>query len=546
MIEGGASPAGGDIESLRSQLERLGIRPLGRLRYNLPVARLVELALARSEGMLAEGGAFVVRTGKYTGRSPRDRFIVDTPAVHNKVHWGEANQPMDREKFETLLERQMDYLRGRELFVVDAFLCADPAYRIPVRVITELAWQSLFATQLCIRPGNGELPGRRPEVTLISTPGMRAVPARDGTRSECAIALELDRGVISIVATAYAGEIKKALFSYLNYVLPEKGVFPMHCAANVGEKGDTALFFGLSGTGKTTLSSDPSRRIIGDDEHGWSERGIFNFEGGCYAKCIGLTAEKEPMIYGAIKFGSVVENAVLNPETRRLDFSDDSITENTRAGYPLEHLPSALTCAMADHPKAILFLTADAFGVLPPVAVLTREAAVYHFLSGYTSKLAGTERGIVVPRAVFSACFGAPFMPRPPLFYAGQLYDWLKKYNTSVFLVNTGWMGGPYGEGKRIPLELTRGIVRVLLEGGLEGVPVHTDPVFNLNVPDECGELPRELLYPRKSWKRPEAYDITAMKLAWRFVENFRKFREAPSRIAEAGPRVREAGSTSE
>ncbi len=539
MTEESAVTGGKDLDQVRSELERLGIRPLGRIRYNLPVSRLVELALARGEGRLAENGALVVLTGKYTGRSPRDRFIVDTPSVHDQIGWSEPNRPLDRDRFASLLDRQLEYLRGRELFIVDAFLGADPAYRVAVRVVTELAWQSLFARQLLIRTTKGELARHRPEVIVLSTPRLRAVPARDGTHSECVIALELERGVISVIASGYAGEIKKALFTYMNYVLPEKGVFPMHCAANVGAAGDTALFFGLSGTGKTTLSSDPSRRIIGDDEHGWSERGVFNFEGGCYAKCIRLSVESEPSIFNAIKFGAVVENAVLDDETRELRYSDDSITENTRAGYPLSHLPAAVSPAMAGHPKVILFLTADAFGVLPPVAVLSREGAVYHFLSGYTSKLAGTERGVIVPRATFSACFGAPFMPRPPLFYADQLNEWLKKYQVSTYLVNTGWIGGPYGEGRRIPLEFTRSIVRAVLEDGLRGTPCRRDPVFNLSVPEECEGLPKELLHPRALWKSGEAYDTTAVKLAWWFIENFRKFRAAPSKIAEAGPRIK-------
>ncbi|MGQ9583060.1 MAG: phosphoenolpyruvate carboxykinase (ATP) [Thermoplasmatota archaeon] len=539
MTEKGIGAGGRDSDQLRSELEALGIRPPGRVRYNLPVPRLVELSLARGEGKLAGNGALVVLTGKYTGRSPRDRFIVDTPSVHDRIHWSDYNQPMERDRFNSILDRQLEHLRGRELFIVDAFLGADPAYRVAVRVVTELAWQSLFARQLLIKAGAEELCRHRPEVVVLSTPRLRAVPARDGTHSECVIALELERGIISVVASGYAGEIKKALFSYMNYILPEKGVFPMHCAANVGAGGDVALFFGLSGTGKTTLSSDPSRRIIGDDEHGWSERGVFNYEGGCYAKCIRLSPGTEPCIFNAIKFGAVVENAVLDEETRELRYGDDSITENTRAGYPLEHLPGAVSPAAAGHPKAIVFLTADAFGVLPPVAVLSREGAIYHFLSGYTSKLAGTERGVIVPRATFSACFGAPFMPRSPLFYAGQLNEWLKRYEVATYLVNTGWTGGPYGEGKRIPLEYTRTIVSSALGNGLRGVPCRRDPVFNLSVPEECEGVPGELLRPRELWRSGEAYDTMAVKLAWWFIENFRKFPGAPHRVAEAGPRIR-------
>ncbi|MDK2815832.1 MAG: phosphoenolpyruvate carboxykinase [Moorella sp. (in: firmicutes)] len=517
-------------------LERLGLINPGTVYRNLPVARLVEIALARGEGILAPSGALSVNTGKYTGRSPNDRFIVDTPAVHDSISWGGVNQPVSEATFERLYSRLTAYLQGKDLFVFDGFVGADPAYRMPIRIVNQYAWQNLFVHQLFIRPAAEELAGHEPQFTVICAPGFKAIPELDGTRSEAFIVLNFDRRVIIIGGTSYAGEMKKSIFTVMNYLLPEQGVCPMHCSANMGPAGDTALFFGLSGTGKTTLSADPERYLIGDDEHGWSDKGIFNFEGGCYAKCIKLSAEHEPQIWNAIRFGSVLENVVVDPECRTIDYDSDALTENTRAAYPVDFIPNAVIPGVGGHPRSIVFLTADAFGVMPPIAKLTREQAMYHFLSGYTSKLAGTERGITDPQATFSTCFGAPFLPRSPMVYANLLGERIAKHNASVYLVNTGWTGGPYGTGRRMSLPHTRAMVRAALNGELDEVEFTPDPVFGFLVPKACPGVPAEILNPRNTWAEPEKYDAMARKLAGLFKENFAKFKDVPTGILEAGP----------
>lgn len=520
-------------------LEGLGLINPGNIYRNLPVARLVEMALARGEGVLAPNGALSVRTGKYTGRSPNDRFMVDTPSVHDTISWGAVNQPMEEAGFEALFRRLAAYLQGRDLFIFDGFVGADPAYRMPIRVINQYAWQNLFVHQLFVRPTAAELETHQPQFTVICAPGFQATPEVDGTRSEAFVVLHFNRRLIIIGGTSYAGEMKKSIFTVMNYLLPERGVCPMHCSANMGPAGDTALFFGLSGTGKTTLSADPERRLIGDDEHGWSDHGIFNFEGGCYAKCIKLSAEHEPQIWNAIRFGSVLENVAVDPDSRAIDYDCDALTENTRAAYPVDFIPNAVIPGIGGHPRTVVFLTADAFGVMPPIAKLTREQALYHFLSGYTSKLAGTERGITEPQATFSTCFGAPFLPRSPRVYADLLGERIAKHGASVYLVNTGWTGGPSGVGRRMSLPYTRAMVRAALKGELEGVELVPDPVFGILVPTSCPGVPAEVLNPRHTWQDKEKYDAMARKLAGLFNENFTKFRDVPEEIRAAGPVVR-------
>ncbi len=534
-MDGGGSGGAGKSR-VAGDIEKSGITGFGAVHYMLPPARLIEIALARNEGILSRDGALCVRTGKYTGRSPGDRYIVDTPDVHAEIDWGAVNIPMQRGTFDALLKRQSAYLRGRDLFVVDAFLGADRSLALPVRMVTEKAWHALFCRQLFVRPPEEELHSLRPEFTVVATPGLCLRPAEDGTRSEAAVAINFEKRMVLDIATAYAGEMKKSLFSVMNYLLPARGVFPMHCSANVGADGATAIFFGLSGTGKTTLSADPGRRMIGDDEHGWSDRGIFNIEGGLYAKCINLSRHSEPQIWNSLRFGSVIENVVVDSASREPDFEDDSVTENTRAGFPVDFIPGAVIPGMGTHPRTVVFLTADAFGIMPPVARLSREGAMYHFLSGYTSKLAGTERGIISPVATFSACFGAPFMPRSPTVYARLLADRLDRHGATVYLVDTGWLWGPYGVGRRIPIEMTRRIISDVLDGKLERVEYRRDKLFNLHIPVHCCEAPRDFLNPRDTWQDKEAYDVAARRLALMFVENFKRFRDAPQEVVAAGP----------
>lgn len=509
--------------------------PVGR---NLPVSRLVETALSRQEGVLIDTGAFCCTTGKYTGRSPKDRFIAEDSSVSHQIAWGNVNKPISPEIFANLYERALTYLESKNYFVFDGFAGADENYSMPIRVINEYAWQNIFVQQLFIRPTVNQLKNHQPEFTLICTPGLKADPAKDGTNSEAYIILSLEKKVIIIGGTEYAGEMKKSVFSVLNYFMPYRDVLPMHCSANVGAGGDVALFFGLSGTGKTTLSADPERQLIGDDEHGWSGKGVFNFEGGCYAKCIDLSQEKEPQIWNAIRFGTVLENVVFDKKLRVPDYRDNSLTENTRAGYPVHYIDNALIPSLAGHPRVVVFLTADAFGVLPPISKLSKEQAMYHFLSGYTSKLAGTERGITEPQVTFSTCFGEPFLPLNPSVYARMLGERIDQHNAQVYLVNTGWSGGPYGIGKRLNLTYTRAMITAALNGELEKVLYRTDPVFGLHIPESVTGVPTEILTPRNTWEDSRAYDKTAQTLAESFQKNFRKFEDVSSDICGAGPNM--------
>lgn len=520
-----------------SQTAHAAINGVKNTYYNLSPAELVEMALKRMEGVLTSTGALRVQTGKYTGRSPNDKFIVDASSVHDDIDWG-SNRPFAVEKFNSLYNRMMAYVQNRDVFIFDGFAGADERHRITVRFINEFAWQNLFVHQLFVRPDtNSQIP--EPDYQVICLPGFKAIPEIDGTNSEAFIVLNFEKRMVLIGGTSYAGEMKKSIFTVMNYILPQKGIMSMHCSANAGENGDTALFFGLSGTGKTTLSADPNRRLIGDDEHGWSDDGIFNVEGGCYAKCIHLSHENEPQIWEAIKFGSVLENVIINAETRIADYDDQTITENTRTAYPIDYIPNARVPGIGGHPTTVVFLTADAFGVLPPIAKLNKEQAMYHFLSGYTSKLAGTERGITEPQATFSTCFGAPFLPRSPLVYAKLLGEKLAKYNTSVFLINTGWSGGPYGVGKRMKLSYTRAMVTAAIEGKLNDVKFELDSVFNVYIPTECPGVPSEVLQPRNTWTDKDAYDRQARQLAGLFIKNFGKFKEnMPAEIVNAGPKL--------
>jgi phosphoenolpyruvate carboxykinase (ATP) len=516
-------------------LEKHGLVPRKRVHRNLPAPALVEHAIRREEGLLARSGALATTTGDRTGRSPDAKFLVDDAEVHDEIWWGEVNRPMLVETFERFHRRVTEYLADRELYVFDGFAGADPEYRLPVRVVTETAWHNLFAHQLFLRPGRAELAGHEAEFTILHAPNLEADPA-DGTGSGAYVLLDLSRGLILIGGTQYAGEIKKSIFSVMNWLMPHRAVLPMHCSANVGRDGDTALFFGLSGTGKTTLSADPERRLIGDDEHGWSTNGVFNFEGGCYAKCIRLSQEKEPEIWAAIRFGSVVENVVVDPATRTVDYDDDSITENTRVAYPVDFIPNAMIPGIGGHPRAILFLTADAFGVLPPLSQLTPEQAMYHFLSGYTARVAGTEAGVREPQATFSTCFGAPFMPRHPAVYAAMLRDRIAARGVRCWLVNTGWSGGAYGTGERISIAHTRALVHAALDRVLERVPMRPDPAFGLLVPEACPGVPKEVLQPRNAWRDKRAYDETAAEVARRFEANFVQFAGAvDERVRAAG-----------
>ncbi len=518
-------------------LEALGLKNLGRVYRNLSIPQLVELALARGEGRLASNGALVVETGKYTGRSPKDKFIVSEPTSRDEIDWNHLNVPISEENFERLYHRVLAYVQGRDLYIFDGYVGADPRYRFGVRVINELASQNLFVHQLFLRPTAAELAEHQADFTVIAVPGLEGDPEEDSIHSEAFIVAHLARKLVIIGGSQYSGEMKKSIFSMMNYFMTKQGVLPMHGAANMDKQGHTALFFGLSGTGKTTLSADPHRSLIGDDEHGWSEDGIFNFEGGCYAKTIRLSAEHEPQIWAALKFGSLLENVILDPDTRIPDYDDGSLTENTRAAYPLRYIPNCAISGVGSHPKTIIFLTADAFGVLPPIAKLTREQAMYHFLSGYTSKLAGTERGITAPQVTFSACFGQCFFPLSPTVYDEMLGERLRQHpDTGVYLVNTGWSGGPYGVGKRIAIKHTRAMVSAALNGELEGVNYQPHPIFQVLVPESVPGVPSKILDPKNTWDDPEAYEQQARELARRFAENFKQFSNARPEIVAAGP----------
>lgn len=522
----------------RYGLEHHGIVNPGEVRWNLPTSTLYEEAIRRREGWLAHLGPLVVRTGHHTGRSPRDKYIVQEDGLADRIWWGSVNRPLAEAAFDRLHQRLLAYYEGKDLYVQDCYLGADPRHRLRLRVVTDNAWHNLFARNMFIQPPLEELGDFVPDFTILHSPGFHAVPEEDGTRSEVFIVIHFGRRLVLIGGTSYAGEIKKAAFTIMNFLLPRRGVLPMHCAANQGPSGDVALFFGLSGTGKTTLSTEPGRALIGDDEHGWSDDGVFNFEGGCYAKVIRISPDAEPEIYATTRrFGTILENVAIDPVTRRLNLDDDSLTENTRAAYPISHLPSAVRHGIGGAPADIFFLTADAFGVLPPIARLEGEQVLYHFLSGYTARVAGTEKGVREPEACFSACFGEPFLPLHPAEYARLLDERLRRNEVRVWLVNTGWSGGPYGVGRRLPIPLTRAVVRAALSGALDEVPLREEPVFRLRVPTSCPGVPPDLLWPRGTWTDPAAYDEQARRLAGMFTQNFMQFAGAvPREVAAAGP----------
>ncbi len=513
---------------------------LGKSRFsNLAPAALFEHAVRRDEGVLAANGPLIVRTGKHTGRSPKDKYIVDEPNARDGVWWGGFNRPISESQYAALRQRFIDHMNEREVFVQDCYVGADPIYRRAVRAYTETAWASIFCDNLFIRPAPSDLDEFEPNFTIIDAPSFRADPKRDGTRSETVILVNLEKQEILIGGTEYAGEIKKGAFGIMNYRLPAEGVLPMHSSVNVGRDGDVAIFFGLSGTGKTTLSADPERVLIGDDEHGWSDEGVFNFEGGCYAKTIRLSHIYEPDIYTTTqRFGTILENVVYDPDTRELDLDSEAVTENTRAAFPLNFISNSSEHGVAGHPSTIIFLTADAFGILPPISRLTRDQAMYHFISGYTAKLAGTEVGVKEPTATFSTCFGAPFMPRHPAVYAEMLGDRMDRHGVPVWLVNTGWTGGPFGVGERMNITWTRQMVRAALDGKLEGVEMRTDPLFGFEVPTRVPDVPAEVLWPRDTWADKDAYDTQARKLARMFVDNFAQFEDrVDAAVRGAGPR---------
>ena len=506
--------------------ETFGFRNLKAVYWNLEAPRLYEESLSRGESQLAKGGALTADTGTHTGRSPKDKFTVRDALTENTVWW-DNNQAMSPDHFETLLGDFLKHAEGKELFAQDLYGGADPAHRVKARVYTELAWHSLFIRNLLIRPAADEIAGYVPQMTIVDLPSFRADPARHGCRSETVVAIDFTRKIVLIGGSAYAGEMKKSVFTYLNYVLPTKGVVPMHCSANVGSKDDSAIFFGLSGTGKTTLSADPDRTLIGDDEHGWSKDGIFNFEGGCYAKTIRLSAEAEPQIYAAsLRFGTVLENIVMDEITREVDFDDESKTENTRSAYPLDFIPNASRTGRAGIPKNIVMLTADAFGVMPPIAKLTPAEAMYHFLSGYTAKVAGTERGLTGVEPEFSTCFGSPFLPRHPSEYANLLRDFIAKHHVDCWLVNTGWTGGRYGVGRRMPIRVTRRLLASALDGSLNRADFRRDPYFGFAVPTSVPGVEPHILYPVKTWQDKAAFAETAKNLVGMFAKNFEKFED--------------------
>ncbi len=517
------------------KLTHVGLSTSNEIFYQRPVEELIDQAVSRKEGVLAENGALSVRTGKYTGRSPNDRFIVDTPVTHDTVNWGKVNVPTTPEVFDKVYEKVKAWVTNKDLFVFDGYCGADTRHQLSVRFINTKASQNLFVHQMFIRPEESQLESFSPEFTVIAVPDLLLDPNEIGTNSEAAIIVNFDKKMVLVAASQYSGEMKKSIFSVMNYLMPDRNVFPMHCSCNVGDDGKSALFFGLSGTGKTTLSADPERSLIGDDEHGWSPDGIFNFEGGCYAKAIRLSKENEPEIWDAIRYGALAENIVMKDGTTTFDYDDESITENTRVAYPVDFIPNVDLDGMTGHPNAVIFLTADAFGVLPAVSKLTEEQAQYHFISGYTSKLAGTERGITEPEAVFSTCFGEPFMPRPSAVYAELLKKRIQEHKVSVYLVNTGWQGGSYGVGKRISIPHTRAIISAILNGELNEQEFTTHPVFNVQVPQACPSVPESILDPRASWTDKEAYDTQAEKLAGMFVKNFKTFKGV-EHLVEHGP----------
>jgi phosphoenolpyruvate carboxykinase (ATP) len=521
-------------------IEKLGIIHPKAVYRNLSPADLTQAALRRGEGVLSDTGAIVVNTGKYTGRSPKDKYIVDSEGVHDQINWGSVNVPISREAFNQIKGKMAAYLQDREIYIFDGFAGADPQCTKKFRIINELASENLFIRNLLIRPSKEELENfGDADFTIIAAPGFKCIPEIDGTHSEAFIGIDYEAKTVLIAGSQYAGEIKKSVFSVMNYLMPFEDVLPMHCSANMDpQTGDTAVFFGLSGTGKTTLSADPARLLIGDDEHGWSDRGIFNFEGGCYAKCIDLEEEKEPDIYHAIKFGSVVENVILDDD-HHPDYTDNSITDNTRVGYPIDYIPNAAVPSVGGIPSVIIFLTADSFGVLPPISRLSKEAAMYHFVTGFTSKVAGTERGITEPVPTFSTLFGQPFMPLSPDVYARMLGDKIEKYNTRVYLINTGWTGGSYGTGSRMKLKYTRAMVTAALNGEIEDAEFRHDSIFNVDIPQSCAGVPSEVMNPRDTWADKDAYDETARRLAGMFQKNFSdNYPDMDPEIAGAGPKA--------
>jgi phosphoenolpyruvate carboxykinase (ATP) len=520
------------------ELDNYGIKEPARVYWNLNPSELYEEIARREEGILSNHGAMIVDTGEHTGRAAKDKAIVREPSSEDKVFWGDVNKDFTQEKFNALRDRMMAHAKGRDLFVQDTFVGADHTYRLPIRVINELAWHSLFARTMFIT--DPTTAPHQPEFTIINFPSFQADPQRDGTRSPTFILMDFSQRLVLIGGTSYAGETKKSAFTIMNYLLPQRDVMSMHCSANIGSEGDVAIFFGLSGTGKTTLSADPERRLIGDDEHGWSEDGVFNFEGGCYAKVIKLSAEAEPDIYRTTRmFGTILENVVYDQVTREIDLDDARKTENTRASYPLTSISNIVPEGHAGNPRNIIMLTADAFGVLPPVARLSPEQAMYHFLSGYTAKVAGTERGITEPQATFSTCFGAPFMVLHPGVYADLLGKQMGRHNAACWLINTGWSGGPYGVGKRMKISYTRAMIRAILNGSLAQTETTPDPIFGVNVPVSCPDVPNEVLQPRNTWEDKDAYDRQAKDLARRFNENFKKYEAGVSEAVRAvAPRV--------
>lgn len=539
------TPAEGQAQAIRSDygLEYLGLTNLRKVYWNLPAEALYEEAIFRSEGRISHMGPFIVSTGKHTARAANDKFVVREPSTEEHIWWGQYNRPFAPEKFNELFARLQGYLQGRDIFVQDCYGGADPDYRLPVRIITELAWHSHFARNMFIKPQTADEYRRFvPEFTVIAVPGFKSFPQIDQTPSETFIVLNFAQKLCIIGNTGYGGEIKKSVFTLLNYLLPLRdGVMTMHCSANVGPKGDVALFFGLSGTGKTTLSADPNRGLIGDDEHGWSDNGVFNFEGGCYAKVIELSPTAEPQIYAATRrFGTILENVVYDPVTRLIDLDDPSLTENTRASYPLTFIENAVESKRGGHPKNIIFLTCDASGVMPPVARLSVEQAMYHFISGYTSKIAGTEIGLRdEPEITFSACFGGPFMVHTPAYYADLLRRKIERYGVKCWLVNTGWVGGPYGVGKRISIRHTRNLLNAILNGNLDEVAYYEDPVFGFQVPASCPDVPEDVLYPARAWQSQDEYWKRYKQLASRFIDNFKKFEaDCPPEVQAAGPKI--------
>jgi phosphoenolpyruvate carboxykinase (ATP) len=523
-----------------SSLEAFGVRDAENVYWNLTTPELYSEVIKRGEGALVHLGPLAVDTGKYTGRSPKDKFVVKDKATVDRVDWGTVNQPMEGEKFAALKQDMLAATKGKDLFIQDVFIGTHPKYRVPVRVITEKAWHNLFVRNMFVRPTKRAMDTYEPVYTIIDLPSFKADPSKHGSRTETVIAMNVSEKLVLIGSTEYAGEMKKSAFSLMNYELPAKNVMPMHCSANVGPDNETAIFFGLSGTGKTTLSAAEGRTLIGDDEHGWSDEGVFNFEGGCYAKIEHLSAQAEPEIYQTTRrFGTLLENVVYDPESFRVNLDDTSKTQNTRAAYPITHIANASTVGYAGHPTNIIFLTADAFGVLPPIAKLTPEQAMYYFLSGYTAKVAGTERGITEPQATFSTCFGAPFMPLKPKVYGELLVRQMQEHRTDVWLVNTGWTGGAYGVGHRMPISYTRAMINAALEHRLDNADFDSNNIFGLAIPKTCPGVPSEVLNPRNTWQDKAAYDKQARKVAEMFTDNFKKFAPTVNEVvSKAGPRL--------